>query len=136
MLYHFKNLQKPRVILLEPTGISVVNVARTTNHFGKGIKLGSNLVGLNDKSKDALRNTFSEVKFLIKNQLSMVSSDLWRYIDSRLEEIFMMITEKVFAGLAVLTVVDFLQLPQVKEKLNLSQFSDKHSMKNSLGLQL
>ena len=66
----------------------------------------------------------------------MVSSDLWRYIDSRLEEIFMMIPEKVFAGLAVMTVVDFLQLPQVKEKLNLSQFSDKHSMKHSLGLQL
>ena len=57
-------------------------------------------------------------------------------IDSRLEEIFIMIPEKVFAGLAVMTVVDFLQLPQVKEKLNLSQFSDKHSMKHSLGLQL
>ena len=48
----------------------------------------------------------------------------------------MMIPEKVFASLAVMTVVDFLQLPQVKEKLNLSQFSDKHSMKHSLGLQL
>ena len=76
------------------------------------------------------------MKFLIENQLSMVSSDLWRYIDSRLEEIFMMIPEKVFASLAVMTVVDFLQLPQVKEKLNLSQFSDKHSLKHSLGLQL
>ena len=35
------------------------------------------------------------MKLLIIDELSMVSSDLWTDIDSRLEEIFMMIPEKV-----------------------------------------
>ena len=46
------------------------------------------------KSKAALRNGLSEAKFLIIEELYMVSSRLWKYIDSRLGEMFMMIPEK------------------------------------------
>ena len=66
----------------------------------------------------------------------MVSSHLWRDIDSRLREIFMMIPEKAFAGLSVMTVTDLLQLPPARRKLIFSQFSRKDSMKYLLGLQL
>ena len=48
----------------------------------------------------------------------------------------MMISEKAFAGLSVMTVADLLQLPPVKGKPIFSQFSDKDSMKHLLGLQL
>ena len=37
------------------------------------------------------------MKFLITDELSMVSSGLWRDIDSRLGKLFMMIPEKAFA---------------------------------------
>ena len=47
-----------------------------------------------------------------------------------------MTPEKAFADLPVMTVSDLLQLPPVKGKLKLSQFSDKISMKHLLGLQL
>ena len=47
----------------------------------------------------------------------MVSNNLWTDIDSRLGEIFMMIPEKVFAGLSVMTVADLLQLTAVRGKL-------------------
>ena len=50
----------------------------------------------------------SEVKFLIIDELSMVSSDLWTDIDSRLGEIFMTIREKAFAALSVMTMADLL----------------------------
>ena len=61
----------------------------------------------------------------------MVSSDLWRDIDStRLEEMFMMIPKKAFASLLVITVTDLFQIPLVREKLVFSQFSDKDSMKH------
>ena len=66
----------------------------------------------------------------------MVSSDLWRYIDSWLGEIFMMIPQKGFAGLSVMTVADLLELLPVKGKLVISQFSVKDSMKHLLCLQL
>ena len=103
--------------MLGPTRISSVNIGGTTIHSGVGIKPGAKLLDLNDKSKADLRNTSPEVEFLIIDELSMVSSGLWRDIDSRLGEIFMMFPEKAFAGLSLLTVADLLQLPPVRGKL-------------------
>ena len=76
------------------------------------------------------------MKSLIIDVLSMVSSDLWIDINSRLGEIFMTIPEKAFAGLSVMAVADLLQLPPAKGRLIFLQFSDKDSMKHLLGLQL
>ena len=83
LLYHCKDPEKPRVLLLGPTGISSGDIGGTTIHLGLGIKPGIRLLGLNEKSKAAIRNKLSEVKFLIIDELSMVSSDLWIDINSR-----------------------------------------------------
>ena len=112
LLYHCKDPEKPRILLLGPTGISVVNIGGTTIHSGLGIKPGIKLVGLNDKSKTALRNKLSEVKFLIIDELSMVSSNLWIDINSRLKEIFVIIPEKALRGLSVTTVATFFSFLQ------------------------
>ena len=101
LLYHCKDPEKLRVFLLGPTRISAVTKGGTTNHSGVAIKPGTKLLGLNDKSKAALRNRLSEVKLLIIDELSIASNDLWRDIDSSLGGIFMMIPEKAFAGLSV-----------------------------------
>ena len=125
LLYHCKNSEKPRVLLLDLTRISALNTGGTTIHSVLGIKPGTKLLDLNDKSKAALRSKTSEVKFLIIDELSIVSSDLWIDIDLSLEKIFMMIPEKAFAGLSVMTAGDFLQLPPVF----FPPFSGKDSMK-------
>ena len=65
LLYHCKDPENPRVLLLGPTGISVVNIDGTIIHSGFGIKPGTKLLGLNDKSKAALRNRLSEVKLSV-----------------------------------------------------------------------
>ena len=82
MLYHCKDPEKPRVLLLGPTGISVVNIGGPTIHSGLRIKPRTKLLDLNDKSKAALRNRLSEKKFLIIDELSVESSDLWTDIES------------------------------------------------------
>ena len=46
----------------------------------------------------------------------MVSSHLWVYLDSRSDELFIMIPERAFAGFSIMTVCGFLQLPPVKQK--------------------
>ena len=46
----------------------------------------------------------------------MVSSDLWTDIDSRLEEIFMVIPEKKNASLSVMTLAYLSELPPVRGK--------------------
>ena len=85
LLYHCKYPEKPRVLLLGPTGISALNIGGTTIHSGLAIKPGTKkLFCLNDTSKATLRNRLSEEKLLILDELSMVSSDLWTDIDSRL----------------------------------------------------
>lgn len=56
---------------------------------------------------------------------SNVSSDLWRDIDSRLVERYMIIPAKSFVGLSVMPVAELLDLPTVREKLIFSRFFDK-----------
>ena len=57
LLHHCKDPEKPRVFSLGPTGISVVNIDVSTIHCDLGCKLETKLLGSNDKSKVALRNT-------------------------------------------------------------------------------
>ena len=134
LLYHYNDPEKLRVNLLRFKGISAINIGGTAIHSSLGTKPGTKLLDLNDKSKAALRNRLSEMKLLIIEELSTVSSDLWTDIDSRLGEIFIMIPEKEFASLSVLAVAELLQPPPVIGKLIFSQFSDKDSMKHLLGL--
>ena len=63
------------------------------------------------------------MKSLTINEFFIVSSNFWTYIDSRLRELFTMISKKVFAGL---TVVDVLQLPPAKGKVTFSQLFDQN----------
>ena len=57
LIYHCKDLEKPRVFLLGPTGRSAVNIGGATIHLGLGIKPGIRLLELNDKSKAALKKS-------------------------------------------------------------------------------
>ena len=77
-----------------------------------------------------------EVKCLLTDEISMVLSDLWTDINTRIREAFFMIPKKIFAGLLVMTVAEFLQLPPFRRKLIFSQFSDKGSMNYLRGMQL
>ena len=134
MFCHCKDPEKPRVLLLEPTRISTSNIGGTTIHSGLGFKPGAKLFDLNGKSKSTLRNRLTKVMFLIINELVVISSDLRTDIDTRLDKYLMMIPEKKFAGLSVMTVAELLQPPPVKGRLIYSQFSDKDNMKYVLSL--
>ena len=59
LLYHCKDPEKPRVLLLGPTGISTVNIGETTNHSGLTIKPGTKLLRLKEKSRAVLGNSLS-----------------------------------------------------------------------------
>ena len=65
LLYHSKEHDKLRVLLLGPTGISTVNIGGTTIHSGFGIKPGFKLLDLSNKMKLSLRNKSCEVKIVL-----------------------------------------------------------------------
>ena len=63
-------------MLLGTTGISAINIGGTTIHSGLGIKPGTKVLGLNDKSKATFRNRLSEV---IYGQLNCLLTFLTKF---------------------------------------------------------
>ena len=57
-----KESRKPRVLLLGPTGILLVNIVANTVNFGLGIKHGTKQFDFSEKYRAALRNKLSEIK--------------------------------------------------------------------------
>ena len=118
--YRNSELEKAKVLLLAPTGVAAINIGDTTIHTGLNIPVGcfgKHLPPLSDKMRSMLRNRLSEIKVLIIDEVSMVSNDLLLHIHLRLTEIFASKGNFPFAGITVIAVGDFLQLPPVKQDL-------------------
>ena len=69
-------LEKPRVLLLAPTGVAAININGTTIHSALGTNVGGTLYPLTKQHRAALRNNFSEVRLIIIDEISTVSSVL------------------------------------------------------------
>ena len=67
---------------------------------------------LGDEKRDMRRTKFENVKLLIIDEISMVSSILIAKIRNRLQEC--MCSNKEFGGVSILVLGDLLQLPPVK----------------------
>ena len=65
--------EKPRILILAPTGVAAVNIDGTKIHTALGINVGHKLYPLNDLQHGILRNKLSEIKFIIIDEISMVS---------------------------------------------------------------
>ena len=110
------SLDKAKVLLMTPTGVAGINIDGTMIHTAQNIPVGhfgKNLPSLSDKMRSTLRNRPSDLKFIIIDEISMVSNNLLYYIHLRLNEIFGTTDTEPFAGLTILAVSDFLQLSPV-----------------------
>ena len=63
--------------------------------------------------KSSLRKRLSYIKVIVIDKISMVSNDLLFYVDLRLIKIFGLENREPFAGVAVISVGYFFQLPPV-----------------------
>ena len=102
-------------MLRAPAGVAARNIDRTTIHSGLGISVGSTLYSLNDRQWEALRNKFSEVRLIIKDEILMVSSVLFFQFKELLNEVFGYSGKEPFVGLSVIVSGDFYHLPLVKD---------------------
>ena len=68
-------------MLLPPTRVAAINVNGTTIHSGLGINVGGKLYPLNDQQREALINKLSEVRLIIIEEISMVSSVLFYQVN-------------------------------------------------------
>ena len=106
-------IEKPKVLLMVPTGVAAIQVDGTTIHTALGIPVGhfgTKLPLLPDKMKCSLKNHLSDLKVIIIDEISMVSNELLFNIHLRLNEIFGSVHNDPFAGITVIVVGDLLQL--------------------------
>ena len=114
LLYHSNNPEKVRVLLSGPTGISAVNINGTTIHSGLEITSHGKYNKLGHKQKAYLRNKLRELKVIIIDEISMVSSEFFYQVHSRLIEIFDCKIDEPFSGIPIIFCGDLYQLPPVK----------------------
>ena len=62
--------EKPRILILAPTGVTAINIDGTTINTALGINVGHTLYPLNDRQRGILRNKLSEIKFIIIDEIS------------------------------------------------------------------
>ena len=75
-LHSFKgdDPEKPRILILAPTGVKLINIDGTTIHTVLGINEGHKLYPLKDRQRGILLNKVSGIKFINIDEISMVSS--------------------------------------------------------------
>ena len=111
-MYNGGDPDKPRVLLLAPTGVAAVNIDGTTIHSRLVINCKRQFYPLNGNQKASLRNQLSELKLLIViDEISVFSQTLFYRINLRLIEISGV--NKPFGGLSVIVCGDFYQLPPI-----------------------
>lgn len=79
------------------------------------LKFGNDSQGsYSDKKRAELREALSELKLIIIDEISLISSDLLYKLDKKLKEIFVEKNKTPFGGIGLMLVGDLLQLPPVK----------------------
>ena len=78
------NPEKPRILILAPTGVAAINVDGTMIHTALGINVRHKLYPFNDRQRGILRNKLSEIKLIIIDEISMNSSMLFYQVHQRL----------------------------------------------------
>ena len=85
------SLDKPKALILAPTGVTAINIDGTTINSGVSIPPyvnGYNFPRLSDSERGRLRNLYSEVFVVLIYEISMVSSICLLHVHKRLCEIF------------------------------------------------
>ena len=80
--------------------------------FGN-FKFGNEHLPLNDEKRANLRESLSELKLIIVDEMSLVDADMMYKIDLRLKEIFPLNNDIPFGGISIIWVGDLLQIPPV-----------------------
>ena len=98
---------KPKVLVLAPTGVAAININGTTINSGLSIPPyvnGYTLPRLSDSERGRLRNLYSEVLVVLIDEIAMVSNIRLLHIHRRLCGIFGCLESQPFANLSILVV--------------------------------
>ena len=101
---------------MAPTGVAAININGTTVHSAVAMprECGNNVPAMSDQKRTQMRMSLAELTQIIIDEISMVSNMGLLHIHQRLKEIFAILSSELFAGICILTVGDFYQLPPIQ----------------------
>lgn len=121
----------PHVVLSSFTGAASANINGQTLHSLFSFKFGTTFLSMSEKQRADKRLLFKNLRFVIVDEISMVSADLFYNLDLRLREITMVDT--VFGGLSVFVFGDLYQLQPPKARYVFQPPTNKeHALAHSL----
>ena len=88
--------EKRRIPFLAPTGVAPIKIDKNAIHTALGINVGHKLYPLNDRQRGILQNKLWEIKIIIIDEISMVSSVLFYQVHQRLNETFGVSTDTCY----------------------------------------
>ncbi len=89
-------------------------IGGTTLHAALNFRFGNEYPHLSDKMMDTYRNNLTDLKLIIIDEISMVTSDMLFNIHRRMCDVFQ--SRDLFGGKSMILVGDLLQLPPVQGK--------------------
>ena len=121
----------PYVVLCSFTGAASANINGQTLHSLFGFKFGTTFLSMSEKQRADKRLLFRNLKYVIVDEISMVSADLFYNLDLRLREITMVDT--VFGGVSVFVFGDLYQLQPPKARYVFQPpINKEHALAHSL----
>jgi ATP-dependent DNA helicase PIF1 len=109
--------QENPVFRAAPTGIAAFNITGRTLHSLLRLPVKNSKSDLSSASLQALQLLFSNCRFLIIDEKSMIDLKTLSLIDSRLRAIMPNTAHCLFGGINVLLCGDFFQLPPVSGRV-------------------
>lgn len=111
-----ENLERPRTMVVAPTGLAALNIGGTTIHYAFGVPPG--LEEHPDKWEDfQLKNhalfTLRRCRTMIIDEVSMVAPNMLRLMDHFARKARPYSADRPFGGIKVVMCGDFLQLPPI-----------------------
>lgn len=108
------NPDELKILLCAYTGKAAFGIGGQTVHSAFGLPIsqcGSTMPNLSASSANTLACKLSKIKLIVLDEISMLGSRTLNQISRRLQQIFH--TDIQFAGISIITVGDFNQLPPV-----------------------
>ena len=104
-----------QVVVAAPTGVAAFNIDGHTLHSLFSLPTRGEFKDLEGERLTKLQLSYSEVKYLIIDEMSMVGRKTLGQVDRRLRQAFPHHSQQVFGGCSCLLFGDFGQLPPVMD---------------------
>ena len=115
LIHCLRLLLQRQLMVAAPTGVAAFNIDGHTLHSLLSLPTRGEFKDLEGERFTKLHQSFSEVKYVIIDEMLMVGRKIFGQVDRRLRQAFPHHSHKVFGGCSCLLFGDFGQLPPVMD---------------------